>query len=91
MDDLVKCGDVLVEGCEVNITSFSAIPIGVQGIGAAIFSVYEQAKVLRPVSERRISVNIAVRPSNVVRDSKTLEKLAVGCVVGMPPHLTEIS
>lgn len=50
-DDLLKIGQLVVEARQIVIATFDLVAVGVQGIGAAVLVVGEEAKVLRPVAQ----------------------------------------
>lgn len=66
MHNLIEAGESLVEPRNVNIPPFLAVTIRVEGVGMAVFVISEDAKVLRPVSERGGGINERVWSANGV-------------------------
>lgn len=87
VNDRVQGGFVVVVGCEIDITGFFTVAIGVEGVGAAVFVVSKETEVLGPVSKRGGGVDKAVGAGDVVSLGKALKEEAVSGIVGMPEHL----
>ncbi len=51
MNDRVKSRYLVVEACQVYVSTCATVAVRIEGIGLAIFEVRKHAKVLRPVSE----------------------------------------
>lgn len=87
MHHLLEAGESLVEPRNVNIPPFLAVTIRVEGVGTAVLVISEDAKVLRPVSERGSCIDERVGSANGVRGGQSLQEEAVRGIVGVPPHL----
>jgi hypothetical protein len=66
MNHLVEAGGSLVDRRDVNISPFLAVSVRVEGVRTAVFVISEDAKVLRPVSERGGCIDEGVWPANGV-------------------------
>jgi hypothetical protein len=66
VDDGVYFSELVVESADVDVTALDTVAVGVQGVGRVVFVIGENAKVLRPISQRRGCVDKAVWTGDVV-------------------------
>ena len=59
----VQLGDVIGEGCEVDVSAFDTVFIALERIDCAGFVVGEHAKVLRPVSNGAVILTNSYGPA----------------------------
>ena len=85
--NLVDAGQVVVELANINIATFHAVAVRIQGVRLPRLLIGEGAKVLGPVAHGGSGVLEGVRASNVVGSGEALVQQAVVLIVGMPPHL----
>lgn len=64
MHDFIQGRNVGVESGQIDVPAVDAVPVGVESVRPAVLAISEEAKVLRPVSERRDGVDELVWPGD---------------------------